>query len=435
MTGRQAGELEAPKGGMRLLTLSAVGLLFLLVTVLAVIFPRQLDESGALPSIDSVHILATALGLGVAPTLPVTLIKVDERSFAEWGQPYPMAKARLAEVVEAIRALGPTAILVDFDFSIHRDLADTARFNRLLASWSEADPPLLLPAELVAAEDVQIRRSPGVVQDAPVGAPVFWTSVLFRKDGDGKVREWRLWEPACDPGALLLSPQIIVSALVQGGPMEVSRVQQALAGQSGCAPSGATPAVAPPDWLRDVTALSPINFVFGRISQPYSDASGRPMLTEWSAVDVLEKGLAASAIANRTVIIGSSRIDDDNHLTPIGQMEGMRIIANAVATGLDVVSIRAPSLIEGIILMLLPTSLAVLMLKRLKLVFSGVAILVTSVIFFAVAARIYGPANAIGALSWSVPLVGIFFALESALQFLSDLFIRKRGWQAFLNRE
>src|SRR5690606_23482368 len=117
-------------------TVASLLVLLLLAGVLAVFFPRQLEQAGQPPSIDSVHILASGLGLTVAPTVPITLIKVDEPSFSAWGRPYPMAKVRLAALVEAVRELGPNAIILDYDFSIHRDAADTAAFDRLLSSWT-----------------------------------------------------------------------------------------------------------------------------------------------------------------------------------------------------------------------------------------------------------------------------------------------------------
>src|SRR5690606_7337771 len=192
----------------------------------------------------------------------------------------------LAALVEAVRELGPNAIILDYDFSIHRDAADTAAFDRLLSSWTSKDPLLLLPAELMLASDGQATRTVSVLEPFPEDAHVFWISVLFRKDSSRRVREWRLWEYSCEPHEVFLSPQLIVSALNRGGVAEIDRVHQALAGVTTCGGSPKDPGRAIPQWLGDGNPISPINYVFGRDSQPYRDAMGYPLLTEWSAINV-----------------------------------------------------------------------------------------------------------------------------------------------------
>ncbi len=434
---RAVPRLMARVRSMGGLTILSAVLLFLVVAASALTFPKQLERAAEFPSIDTVHILATAMGFGVSPKLPITLIKVDERSFEAWGRPFPMAKSRLAELIEVVRPLKPTAILVDFDFSISRSAWDTFAFNRLLASWSPDDPPLLLPAELRVSDDDQIMLTPSVLSVPASQAPVFWTSVLFRKDADHKVREWRLWEYSCDPLEIVLSPQLIVNSVTRGGLTEVERVRQGLTGNSGCpASDGDLPTGDMPDWLLNTVVLSPINYVFGRTSQPYNDVSGRPMLSEWPAVDVLEKGLSAAAVTDRTVIIGASRADGgDNHLTPIGSMEGMRIIANAVATGPSVFGIRAPSKFESFLLPLLLTGVGVVLLKWLKLVFFGLAMLLVTTSFYALIASVYGPATAINAIALGIALAALFFVFESILQFIYELIVERRGWRALVNKE
>lgn len=299
----------------------------------------------SIPNADTFHVLARAAGLLPSPTLPVTLVRIDESTFKTWGRPFPMEKARIAELLEVVRPTKPAAILVDFDLSATTPTDDVSRLTKVLNEWTASDPPLLIPKRLdIGAFEVTMK--PDFIDDY-VGKdkPIYRVNLLFERGDDIKIRNWNLWETPKGACEALLSPQLLLFLLDSARQDDLKAIASHLADRDrlGNRPENCSPSTTGHDlsWVTGLHKNAAIDFVFGATDAThpaFGDVSFPngvgpvPALTQWSAETFRDKKIIPEVFAGRYIIIGASHLaSGDFHDTPAGEMEGMRIVANAIA--------------------------------------------------------------------------------------------------------
>ena len=129
----------------------------------------------------------------------------------------------LAILLEHVARSAPLAILLDVDLA-YSDGSDGKALKDFLENYKNTWPPLLLVRSLVRGPDDRLPQPRTTKYDAVVGPRmvdgqlvpakenVMFTSPLFERDGDGKVRRWKLFAKACDGKAPIVVPSMHLAA-------------------------------------------------------------------------------------------------------------------------------------------------------------------------------------------------------------------------------
>jgi len=393
------------------------------------------------PSLDKIHAVSQGLGLLSMPSIPVTLVLIDDQSFEAWHRPFPIKKKIIADLIAKARTTKPRAILVDLDISA--DSGDDAEaLHQILESWGSTDPPLLFPRELsldtsgnslpVAPTDFE--------QHFKAGKPLFWVNVLFDVGDGGKIRNWNLWEVPKGGCEAVLSPALLAYAYKSGGMAMAETAQKYLGARYGqdCEEKHLQDGVTVPAWLSEADKSSPIQFSFPRTDSAMSAVmveDGKvPALVQLSAFQFAQRPVASSAMSDRFVIIGNSYDSNgDFHDTPIGEMEGMRVIANAVANSTKAIKAAEYSTKLAVVLssMFLGGLVAFATFTFKPLISAPVALLV-GIAVYTVCNINLGPAAAQSVAEYAVVIWALVIALES-VESICRGFLKGRGWRSFLN--
>jgi CHASE2 domain-containing sensor protein len=393
------------------------------------------------PELDQVHGIAVGLGLMPTPTLPVTLVSIDDETFSSWGRPFPMSKKRLIPLIEAARLGGARSVILDIDLSTDSGAADTATLHSYLSTWPVDAPELLLPRELT------VENASGIVSEQPtpydeiVGdkGNVAWINVLFSRSEDLKLRDWNLWEIPEGACAALMAPQLLLQLKEQGeGAESIEAIGHYLAHRE----KADCPAVSlgtATQWAQEVPRSAPLQFTFGYRDQSVSvqmvetETGTVPALMQWSGLKVQNGQVSTESFRNRHVIIGASHNQSgDFHDTPAGEMEGMRVLANAIANSAAIKETVATSSIlidfAGVVL----GGVIAWAFVRLKAVIAGLATFVMAVGVYALAARIFGAVAAHEVIARAAFMAILAGALVSIKALLEDWLLRRRGWRSLL---
>jgi len=283
--------------------------------------------------------LPRMLGADAVSSPQFTFLDIDDASFRDWGEPFHVPRDKILSLIRFAAEGKARLIVLDIDLS--RAGID-ARNDRLLADYlvqygTEQPPPLILVRTFYSGNSsdrqwVNIR--PSYLDRFEFSESVYWAQPLFRATlWDGVIRHWHLVKFGCLNGQLVLVPatQLIAAALLSEGSYSPGgqytnvnslRLESCSGEGSLSGPGGAgedTPAAEAELGQRLVYTLP--------WKSPAPDLLTVPaMLVTESAHD-----LAHDLVQGRVVIIGASFADSrDIHRTPIGEMPGALIIANAI---------------------------------------------------------------------------------------------------------
>jgi len=408
---------------------------------LAAVAPRQMtrwvDAITENPSLDTIHAVSQGLGFLPTPHKRVTMVRIDDQSFVDWKRPFPINKSIIAGLVRASRYAKPTAIFVDLDISAATSASDNKSLKKLLHEWGPDDPPLLFPRELALNGSA---LPTDFDQYFVIGKPLYWVSVLFEERDGAKIRNANLWEVPTGTCHALLSPQLFSYALEKGGITMVEYAQDYLARQApGCVERAGVALDDLPDWLKTVDKSAPIQFSFPKselaMSRMTIQGSSDPALIQLSAYQFAQRPVAASALANRFVIIGNSyAASGDFHDTPIGEMEGMRVIANAVAHSNNAPEAKSWPMVASItVYSMLLGGIVVFLTSGLKALVSGPLALLVGIVIYTVCNVHLGSAAAQSVVRNAIVIWVLVTALQSLESICRGIIVERRSWRSFLN--
>ncbi|MGF6178265.1 CHASE2 domain-containing sensor protein [Ensifer sp. 4252] len=433
-------------GGFRAGLVSAIMFFALAITTSTGDF---LVAATNLPSPETLHILSRALNLDPGPEKPVTMVMIDEADYAGLGEPIPMQKRYLAALIDKLRPMKPKAILVDFDISLPTTPNDMAALETLFSEWSDSDPLLMFPREF--AQQAYLTEGPSAVFTAfdrhfSGSRPIFWISSVFQNSEDGAIDEWNLWTIAQNSCEALLSPQLLLYLSPrQADPMATRQAAACLVGAEADDICTAAPRCDSNAKIDREQLLprqkTPVHFVLGDDlrkgpSQDFVWAGGRskPAFYVWSAGDVLGRGVAPASVEDRVVIIGGAYAKaTDRHDTPIGRMDGARVLANAISTGDRMLEARhVPEVLTSALTVALAT-VALVGFMKLKPIFFGLAYFAGMLAVYAGALHVADANTATTIVRGTIGLTAILIGVESVFAFFKDLLYHRLGWRAFLN--
>ncbi|MEZ5900356.1 MAG: CHASE2 domain-containing protein [Hyphomicrobiaceae bacterium] len=414
-----------------------------LVLIAALIFGRE--AMSEIPEIVEAgygydaQLRATHLSRSLAThSLPVTFVDVDDEALNAWGDAtHTTPRAKIAALIERILSKNPAAIFVDFDLSGAMSSPGDTDLAKALDAYPRNGPPLLLTRALrsiscpdgvcranscVPATQSNLQSSP--FEGAVAGnANMRWVSSLFAADGDGVVRSWRLWEPACEKGKITVipSPQLAALALAEPESAGAGKLETYL--DYAAQEAQGIPAIRP-DWPKNPKARNAlIPFLIKGGSQEHvsgwTDDRGF-RYQRIRAFNLLHGEIAETAIKDRVVVLGAS-YGPDTFKTPFGTMPGSALIANAIAVAPAILNTQPVStFLLFLISFLLATAYATVA-KTLRAIPAGFVILALSYVWLSLATYWLNPADAVHTVSYALLMLGAFLAIESAIEILLEL--------------
>ena len=332
---------------------------------------------------------------GTAPARvprPIAYIDIDEATYRNWGEPLFTPRDRLAALIRHALEGGAAAIVIDIDLSRAGGAGDPALID-LLSRWlpklggdnaetgENGPPPLILvrtfrPPLPGAPKSLPEERASFLDPLLAHARGIYWGAPLFELDSDGKVRRWHLWKAACAGNGeprVVPSVQLLTKALLSADAAQRAQLAEALAvlTPEDCATTAddrrrgeQDPAAKHGQVMlgEDAVSLLPDDAtrrILYRIPWHGPDGEGPALvdsdvLKTRPANKVLAAADAASAgkwLRDRLVIIGSSYADSrDLYRTPLGEMPGSLLVANAVLSLGAHGTLRTPGLLETLLL-------------------------------------------------------------------------------------
>ncbi|MFZ5675905.1 MAG: CHASE2 domain-containing protein [Pseudomonadota bacterium] len=307
---------------------------------------------------DRIIEISAALSGAAKNSLPVTLIKVDDETMANWGGPPITPHPALAELIRIAEAGGASAIVADIDLAPENAAtpADPALVSAISASRL-SDPPIMFVrsfrAGSVSAD--QPERTPTMANSTPYDSlfaetgKAMWVSVLTPLSADRIVRRLRLWQTLCEgaEGVAYPSPALVAAAKFDPGGDRSGDLRRFLAEQVDrrCKRLEGEPSVWPYRQSSDVAIQYMFNANTDEASAKTIEFRGAQVplfrqIPAWALVR-FEGGRASAAgeihpdaFKDRVVVIGVTHANShDVYATPLGSQPGAVILANTVAAG------------------------------------------------------------------------------------------------------
>jgi CHASE2 domain-containing sensor protein len=302
-------------------------------------------------------------------------IDIDDATWKTWGSHLVTPRANIATLLERVARSKPLAVVLDVDLA-YSDGTDGKALKDFLEDYQSSWPPLLLVRSLADDPDGGLPQprttqydeaiGPRTVNDALVPAKdnVMFTSPLFERDGDGKVRRWKLFAEACNGAAPIVLPSMHLAAAmiarqaIYGAPPAdtdppLKRMTASLAAftPSNCEPvngerEGMLDSLprAPPirieaddvskrviyrvAWDAGAVGLGPL------VDAPADVGGGKTQLVAVRPARLAVPGdpnAALPGLEGRIVVIGGSfESGGDRYNTPLGVMPGSLMIINAI---------------------------------------------------------------------------------------------------------
>ncbi len=302
--------------------------------------------------------------------VPLVLLEIGEATHRTWGEPLHVPRERLAALIRFAVGGGARSVVVDVDLSRPAGQGDR-ELEAVLRSAGEQGGPGAADIVLARglrepwprAEGAWLEERASFLDELVAASPrLHWASPLFVRERDLRIRRFRSFEPTCTDGVPGVLPSIQVLVAVQVlDPMDgTRRLNEALRHERpGCGGASVPPATTSPSLrfgdlvidLRGDGLANLILYAFGW-SESGPTASPRvgfrerqvPLFTAVPA-ELVESGqpLDPSLVEGRIVIIGASHADArDLHHTPLGELPGPVILANATYSLLQYGNLRPP---------------------------------------------------------------------------------------------
>ncbi len=277
--------------------------------------------------------------------LQFAFLDIDEQSFRAWNEPYHTPRDKLQKLIDYAATGSARLIVVDIDLSRAGIIAE---HDKNLADYlsryatETSLPPLILVRNFYSdggAAHEWSEIQPSFLDNFELSESIQWAQPLFRATlWDGMIRHWHLVKAGCLNGQLMLLPavQLVVAGILTSEnsasaqrPTELGLVKIESCHSTTKARGESTSAGAAR--IHGNTAIQA--GIDQRIIYTIPWRSPSPDLVTVSAQTITEasRALSTDLVNRKVVIIGASNTDSrDIHRTPIGNMPGALIVANAI---------------------------------------------------------------------------------------------------------
>lgn len=410
-------------------------------------------------SSDQINRLATVLSGPPDGVLPVTLIEIDDTTRAAWGGEATTPHGALAELIAIARERDALAIVVDIALNFDEVVRPAnGALRDVMASYPVAAPPLLLIRVVSFRRSDDGKRIDSLYRTTAYDAAardkpnVIWVSALPELGSDRVVRHLRLWQAHCEGSGDTASlrevhpapPMALLAAL--DGCARCAEMDSYLAARALSECRGQT-------W-QATSAWPP--FQKSDAAIPYTiDGDGAPIGTglierDGKTIDLVRRFSARLLVkhergaergerigevdrepfAGRVVVIGGTHGDTgDAQLTPFGSMQGMVIIANALAGARAMVEAPDAGAFKQHALAFALFVLFAFIAARLEAAPAALAIGLAGALALVVFSRPVGFGGALQAVATGLAAFGLFKLLDS-IAGIAHQWRRGRGWRA-----
>jgi hypothetical protein len=278
-------------------------------------------------------------------SLQFTFMDIDDASYQRWDEPFHVPRDKILDLVSTAAAASARLIVLDIDLSregINTD--DDLRLATYLEGYGEENsgPPLILVRTFFGGNNkdqqwLEIR--PSFLDNFELSPFVHWGQPLFKATlWDGVIRHWHLVKYGCLNGNAVLVPatQLIATALLSGTDVVAKNGDVALNAVSLKNCSRRNELTEPmlqqvPDNNESTTSAAAEFDQRLIYTIPWKGPAPDLITVPAHIITESTRDLSGDLIENRVVIIGASFADSrDIHRTPIGEMPGALIIANAI---------------------------------------------------------------------------------------------------------
>jgi CHASE2 domain-containing sensor protein len=408
------------------------------------IVPQLSDNFLTLRDPDTLAHLSSILS-GYHPPLPVTVVEIDDRTFADWHATGDTPRDKLAEVIGRVRAKRPRALILDIDLSSKENSAQDPILKQTISAYPDTAAPLLL----VRRVSFDAGGGPPMFEKTPYdelvanNANIFWVLSLVDFDEDWSIRKLRLAEASCAENGTtaFLSVALAVASLEDGGRAGLRSHAAAIetSAIAACRLRTASASVATPK-MAEIGERVRIPYAFAW-SQGLGSA-GTGLLRNNSharLISVPARQLTGSTefapfpFADRYVVIGSTHGNSrDFYRTPLGVMPGAYVLANAIAGAPDIVNARTWSGIWSFGLAVVIFGLFMIVATMARGALAALLIGLICVISVLALSSMIIPSVAIEVVTLAVAMLGLQLFAFSIGSMISDLRSGK-GWGAFFN--
>lgn len=343
------------------LFLSNVGIAVLIAVVIAFFHQHhwlvRLENSAMDTMMEFNQGLPRMSDAGSADPMQFTFLDIDDASYRGWGEPYHVPRDKILKLIKFAAEANARLTVLDIDLSREGvDADDDRRLAAYLTQYGKgvAHPPLILVRTFYSGEPgdrqwVDIR--PSFLDEFEFPTSVHWAQPLFKATlWDGVIRHWHLIKFGCLNGRLVLVPatQLIAAALLSAGDVssvnryaDLNVVRMENCNNADSAANAIT--------FRDAGGRSEIFSPEAELGQrliytiPWKSPAPDLITVPAQLITESPHDLSGDLIRNRVVIIGASFADSrDIHRTPIGEMPGALIIANAIKSLTHYGQVRPP---------------------------------------------------------------------------------------------
>lgn len=428
-----------------------VGALLLLVGV----GQRLIDAYERFKSAD--YITAVSLVMAGVPdnALPITLLDVDDKTRASWGNQRITPHAALARLVEESAKLGSAMVVSDFDLS--PEIAGAAGDPALLAlleSYKPEWPPLLLARKISftrgEGEEEFVARDAAATpyDDAVRGKPnIHWITTLNDIGGDRQVRRVRSWQTVCvGAGGTAFPSAILVAAALlypeDGHQADLEAFLKSRA-ETDCRnepeaklswPKFEGQAITIPYMVADRPETRSLFRIEkdGRQTVVLRRISAGQIVTYDGTTAQLAGELDADPFRGRVTLIGASHADtSDFYNTPLGTMPGVLIIANSIIQAKNITDTQPMSWWLSNIFALALFLIYAVIVRNLQSALALTAIGIVSLIGLFIISRLFSFYDGVNVVAVAVPGFALFKLIDSLAQIAVD--IPRRGWRSIFN--
>lgn len=415
----------------------------LIFSVISIV-PRLSDNFVALRDPDTLAHLSSILS-GYHPSLPVTVVEIDDRSFADWQATGDTPRDKLAEVIARVRAKRPRALILDIDLSSEENSTQDPILKQTIADYPDTAAPLLLVRRVSfdASGGPQMFEKTPYDEFAANNSNVFWVLSIFDFDEDWSIRKLRLAEASCAENGTtaLLSVPLAVALLEEGGRSRLRSQAAAIEISAIAACRVRTAAVS--------VSKRKILEIGERVRIPYAfvwsqglGSAGTGLLRNNShamLISVPARQLTGSTelapfpFTDRYVVIGSTHGNSrDFYRTPLGVMPGLYVLANAIAGAPDIVNARTWSGIWSFGLAAVVFGLFMIVTAMARRALAALLIGLICVVSVVALSSMIIPSVAIEVVTLAVSMLGLQLFAFSIGSMVTDLRSGK-GWGAFFH--
>lgn len=208
---------------VRTLVLAAPLLLYVWIPAATLVLPTLIAYLGRIDiNVDGVFRAVPVTEMDSRPTIPVTIVDMDDATWRQWSFPRATPREHLRDMVARVAHAGALVIVPDIELSGHPESGNGQAdpFLAYLQGYPETSPAIVLPKRI----DAVTGQATPSAYDQVVGyhdpatsahshRNLIWVDAALTSESDGVIRRWALWREVCTGAGSWVMPTVVAGAL------------------------------------------------------------------------------------------------------------------------------------------------------------------------------------------------------------------------------